>query len=120
MSLTTNPFDDDKLHEECGIFGVYGHIDLSSAYRPWASRAAASWAGSRRNRHYEDGQFFSHRAAGHVGDNFSKESVIAHCPAPPRSATTGIPRPATPLSGTSSPCSPISPQAALRSLITAI
>ena len=21
--LTTNPFDDDKLREECGIFGVY-------------------------------------------------------------------------------------------------
>ena len=23
--LTTNPFDDDKLHEECGVFGIYGH-----------------------------------------------------------------------------------------------
>ena len=22
--LTTNPFDDDKLREECGIFGVHG------------------------------------------------------------------------------------------------
>ena len=22
--LTTNPFDDDKLREECGIFGVSG------------------------------------------------------------------------------------------------
>ena len=22
--LTTHPFDDDHLHEECGIFGVYG------------------------------------------------------------------------------------------------
>jgi hypothetical protein len=20
--LTTNPFDDDKLHEECGVFGI--------------------------------------------------------------------------------------------------
>ena len=20
---TTNPFDDDKLHEECGVFGIY-------------------------------------------------------------------------------------------------
>lgn len=23
--LTTNPFDDDKLREECGIFGVSGN-----------------------------------------------------------------------------------------------
>ena len=22
--LTTNPFDDDKLREECGIFGIWG------------------------------------------------------------------------------------------------
>ena len=21
--ITTNPFDDDKLHEECGVFGIY-------------------------------------------------------------------------------------------------
>ncbi|MFN7633249.1 MAG: amidophosphoribosyltransferase, partial [Acetobacteraceae bacterium] len=23
--LTTNPFDDDKLREECGVFGILGH-----------------------------------------------------------------------------------------------
>ncbi|SVD24309.1 uncharacterized protein METZ01_LOCUS377163, partial [marine metagenome] len=23
QSLGTNPFDDDKLREECGVFGVY-------------------------------------------------------------------------------------------------
>ena len=22
--LTTHPFDDDKLREECGVFGIYG------------------------------------------------------------------------------------------------
>ena len=22
--LTTNPFDDDKLREECGVFGIWG------------------------------------------------------------------------------------------------
>ena len=30
MTLTTNPFEDDKLHEECGIFGVYGHPDSAA------------------------------------------------------------------------------------------
>ena len=28
--LTTNPFDDDKLHEECGIFGIWGADDAAS------------------------------------------------------------------------------------------
>ena len=80
MSLTTNPFDDDKLHEECGIFGVYGHIDSA------ALTALGLHALQHRGQEaagivtYENGQFFSHRAAGHVGDNFSKESVIDQLP----------------------------------------
>ena len=28
--LTTNPFDDDKLKEECGVFGVFGHADAAA------------------------------------------------------------------------------------------
>ena len=24
MKLTTHPFDDDKLREECGMFGIWG------------------------------------------------------------------------------------------------
>ena len=64
MSLTTNPFDDDKLHEECGIFGVYGHIDSA------ALTALGLHALQHRGQEaagivtYENGQFFSHRAAG--------------------------------------------------------
>ncbi len=27
--LFTNPFDDDKLHEECGVFGIFGHTDAA-------------------------------------------------------------------------------------------
>jgi len=26
----TNPFDDDKLKEECGIFGIFGHTDAAA------------------------------------------------------------------------------------------
>ena len=29
MALT-DPFDDDKLHEECGIFGVFGNDDAAA------------------------------------------------------------------------------------------
>ena len=80
MPITTNPFDDDKLHEECGIFGVYGHIDAA------ALTALGLHALQHRGQEaagivtYDGGQFFSHRAAGHVGDNFSEESVIARLP----------------------------------------
>ena len=31
--ITTHPFqpyDDDKLHEECGVFGVFGHEDAAT------------------------------------------------------------------------------------------
>ena len=27
---TTNPFDDDKLHEECGVFGIFGSPDAAA------------------------------------------------------------------------------------------
>jgi amidophosphoribosyltransferase len=26
----TTPFDDDKMHEECGIFGIYGDDDAAA------------------------------------------------------------------------------------------
>ena len=28
--LGTNPFDDDKLHEECGVFGIYNHPEAAA------------------------------------------------------------------------------------------
>ena len=80
MSITTNPFDDDKLHEECGIFGVYGHIDSA------ALTALGLHALQHRGQEaagivtYQDGQFYSHRAAGQVGDNFNEEGVISKLP----------------------------------------
>lgn len=80
MPMTTNPFDDDKLHEECGIFGVYGHVDSA------ALTALGLHALQHRGQEaagivtYQEGQFFSHRAAGQVGDNFSEESVISKLP----------------------------------------
>jgi len=80
VSITTNPFDDDKLHEECGIFGVYGHIDSA------ALTALGLHALQHRGQEaagivtYQDGQFYSHRAAGQVGDNFNEEGVISKLP----------------------------------------
>ena len=75
--LTTHPFDDDKLREECGLFGIYGHVD--------AAPHTALGLHALQHRGQEaagivvfDGEHFNaHRGLGHVGDNFSAGSVIA-------------------------------------------
>ena len=74
--LTTNPFDDDKFREECGLFGIYGHPD--------AAAHTALGLHSLQHRGQEatgivafDGEHFhAHRGLGHVGDNFSVGTVI--------------------------------------------
>lgn len=72
----SHPFDDDRLHEECGIFGIFGSQD--------AAACAALGLHALQHRGQEaagivtfDGQrFHSHRALGHVGGNFSTPDVI--------------------------------------------
>ncbi|MBV6632210.1 MAG: amidophosphoribosyltransferase [Alphaproteobacteria bacterium] len=74
--MIANPFDDDKLREECAIFGIYGHDD--------AAALTALGLHALQHRGQEgtgivsaDGEaFYNHRGLGHVGDHFSKEEVI--------------------------------------------
>ncbi len=74
--VTTNPFDDDRLHEECGVFGVYGHPE------PAALVALGLHALQHRGQQaagivsYDGEQFHAHRALGQVGENFSAKEVI--------------------------------------------
>jgi amidophosphoribosyltransferase len=46
----SHPFDDDKLKEECGIFGVIGVADAANFVALGAARAAAPRAGGGRDR----------------------------------------------------------------------
>jgi amidophosphoribosyltransferase len=74
--LTTQPFDDDKLKEECGIFGL------------WAADNAANFValGLHALQHrgqeaagitsFDKQHFHSHRAMGHVAGNFDRDDVI--------------------------------------------
>jgi amidophosphoribosyltransferase len=74
--ITTHPFEDDKLHEECGVFGVWGGQQ--------ASAMVALGLHALQHRGQEaagilsfDGQdFHVHRAMGHVAGNFDKPEVI--------------------------------------------
>jgi amidophosphoribosyltransferase len=78
--LHTHPLDDDKLHEECGVFGVFGGD----------SAAALTALGLHALQHRgqeaagivtcDQGQFYIHRAFGHVGDNFSGPQTIRRLP----------------------------------------
>ena len=74
--VTTDPFDADHLHEECGVFGVYGHPDAA------ALTALGLHALQHRGQEatgivaYDGEQFNAHRGMGHVDDNFSSKEVI--------------------------------------------
>ena len=74
--LTTRPYDDDHLHEECGVFGIFGHSEAAAhvalglhalQHRGQEAAGVVSFDGT---------QFYAHRAIGLVGDNFNTPSII--------------------------------------------
>jgi amidophosphoribosyltransferase len=74
--LTTNPFDDDKLREECGVFGVWG-ADTAAAVVALGLHALQHRGQEAAGITSFDGRsFHSHRAQGHVAGNFDKDGVI--------------------------------------------
>ena len=74
--LTTHPYDDDKLREECGVFGIAGSD----------SAAAVTALGLHALQHrgqeaagivsFDGADFHARRAMGHVAGNFDSEDVI--------------------------------------------
>ena len=68
--------DGDLLHEECGVFGVFGHDDAA------ALTALGMHALQHRGQEaagivsYDGVRFQSERRIGLVGDNFSRGSII--------------------------------------------
>jgi amidophosphoribosyltransferase len=78
--ITTNPFDDDKLREECGIFGVWG-TDTASAVVALGLHALQHRGQEAAGITSFDGQeFFTVRAQGHVAGNFDNDSAISALP----------------------------------------
>ncbi len=75
--LTTHPFDDDKLREECGVFGIHSHSQAAAItalglhalqHRGQEAAGIASFNGD---------DFHVEHTTGLVGDHFSKETVIS-------------------------------------------
>jgi amidophosphoribosyltransferase len=74
--LTTHPFDDDHLKEECGIVGIYG-VDEASAHAVLGLHALQHRGQEAAGIVTFDGQrFHAHREMGHVADSFNKQSVV--------------------------------------------
>ena len=84
MDYTTNPFDDDKLNEECAVFGIFGSSEAAVLtalglhalqHRGQEATGMVSFDGSA---------FYAARGLGHVGENFSAGSdklakLTGHC-----------------------------------------
>ncbi|MEN3973251.1 amidophosphoribosyltransferase [Sphingomicrobium sp. XHP0235] len=74
--FTTNPFDDDKLREECGVFGVWG-ADGASSVVALGLHALQHRGQEAAGIVSHDGvNFHSHRAMGHVAGNFDRDDII--------------------------------------------
>ncbi|MEA1013067.1 amidophosphoribosyltransferase [Sphingomonas sp. LY54] len=74
--LTTHPFDDDKLREECGVFGIWG-AETASAVVALGLHALQHRGQEAAGITSFDGKNFrSHRAQGHVAGNFDKDEII--------------------------------------------
>ena len=74
--LTTNPFDDDKLHEECGIFGIWAADDAASFVALGLHALQHRGQEAAGITSFDGVQFHSHRAMGHVAGNFDRDDVI--------------------------------------------
>jgi amidophosphoribosyltransferase len=78
-----HPFDDDKLKEECGVFGVVGVTDAANfvALGLHALQHRGQEAGGIVSHCAMDG-FNSARRFGYVRDNFTKASLMETLPGP--------------------------------------
>jgi amidophosphoribosyltransferase len=78
--INTNPFDDDKLREECGVFGISAIADATAhvalglhALQHRGQEAAGIVA-------YDGQNFHAHYGEGYVGDIFNSEQIMAKLP----------------------------------------
>jgi amidophosphoribosyltransferase len=79
-NLTSLPFDTDHLHEECGVFGIFGHPDAGAlaALGLHALQHRGQEAGGIVS--FDGAAFHSERHFGLVGDQFTDRSVIDRLP----------------------------------------
>ena len=74
MTLTTSPFDDDHLQEECAVYGIFGTSD-AAAHTALGLHALQHRGQEATGIVATDGTAFNaHRGLGHVGENFGADN----------------------------------------------
>ena len=74
--LTTNPFDDDKLREECGVFGIWGGDGAASFVALGLHALQHRGQEAAGITSYDEKQFHTHRAMGQVAGNFDRDEIM--------------------------------------------
>ena len=74
--LTTDPFDDDKLKEECGIFGLWGADEAASFVALGLHALQHRGQEAAGITSFDGAQSHSHRAMGHVAGNFDRDDIM--------------------------------------------
>jgi amidophosphoribosyltransferase len=70
----------DRLREECGVFGIYGHPDAAAIVALGLHALQHRGQEAAGIVSYDGGRFHSERRLGLVGDTFSRRSVIDGLP----------------------------------------
>ncbi len=73
--ISTHPYDDDHLREECGVFGIYGY-DEAATLTVLGLHALQHRGQEAAGIVSFNGRFNAHRELGHVADHFSTEAVV--------------------------------------------
>jgi len=92
--FSTNPFDDDKLHEECGVFGIYNSKD-AAAHTVLGLHALQHRGQEAAGITSFDGAFHSRKKMGQVAEKFTNQKALDELPGERaighvRYSTTGV------------------------------
>ena len=71
---------DDKLHEECGVFGVIGAADASAICALGLHALQHRGQEAAGITSFDGKEFYSRRGLGHVAENFSSGEALAELP----------------------------------------
>jgi amidophosphoribosyltransferase len=74
--LSTNPFDDDKLREECGVFGIWDADNAASFVALGLHALQHRGQEAAGITSFDGANFHSHRAMGHVAGNFDRDDTM--------------------------------------------
>ena len=78
--ITTHPFADDKLREECGIFGVSGAEGAAALVALGLHALQHRGQEAAGITSFDGRDFHTHRAMGHVAGNFDRDDIIRALP----------------------------------------